>query len=88
MTHRSRRELERAVEDLAPERSTRDGHADTPPEEYREAVRAALAYRYDNHDAVDADPTDGRALLAEAVEHVDDPHDTALRDLLGRGGST
>jgi hypothetical protein len=88
MTRRSRRELERALADLTPEGSPNGGHADTPPEEYREAVRAALAYRYDNHGAVDADPTDARALLAEAVEHVDPPHTTTLRDLLGREEAT
>jgi hypothetical protein len=88
MTRRSRRELKRAVEDLAPEGSTRDGRGDTLPEGHRDAVRSALAWRYDNYDAVDADPTDARALLAEAAGHVDEPHDTALRDLLGRGGST
>lgn len=89
MTRRSRREIEQALDDLAGGRSTgggRDGGA--LPEKHREAVRSALAWRYDNYDAADADPADARALLAEAVEHVDDPHAAAIRDLLGRGGST
>ena len=83
MTRPSKRELERAVEDLT------NGGRGTVPEVTdveREAIRAALAYRYDNPDAVDADPTDGRAILAEAVDHVEEPHATTLREFLdGRG---
>lgn len=85
MTRLSKRELERAVDDLT------DGVRATSPEVTeadRKAIRAALAWRYDNPDAVDADPNDTVAVLTEAVDHVEEPHATTLRDLLGREGTT
>ena len=55
--------------------------AQLSPDREREAVRAALAWRYDNYDAVDPDAP----ILAGAVEHVADPHATTLREMLARG---
>lgn len=63
-----------------------DNPTQTLTAQEREAVRAALAWRYDNYGAVDADaePVD---ILGDAAEHVADPHATTLRDMLA-GGDT
>jgi len=63
-----------------------DKRAGTVPESHREAVRAALGWRYDNYDAADADSGNTEAVFSEAAEHVEEPHATTLREMLGRGG--
>ena len=58
---------------------------------HREAIREALAYRYEQDGGLDGDLTDPagrRAFLADAADHVDEPHSTVLRELLDAGGST
>jgi len=58
-----------------------DNPAQLSTDREREAVRAALAWRYDNYDAVAPDAP----ILAGAVEHVEEPHATALREMLAGG---
>lgn len=70
-----------AVEEQLP-----DKQAGKVPESHREAVRAALGWRYDNYDAAGADFGNTEAVFSEAAEHVEEPHATTLREMLGRGG--
>ena len=72
-----------AVEERLPDR-----RAGTLPERHREAVQAGLAYYYDHYDAVGAESDDMAVRLSKVVEHVDEPHATALREILGREGDT
>jgi hypothetical protein len=65
----------------AVEETLADTSAQPSTEREREAIRAALAWRYDNYDAIDPDAP----ILAGAVEHVADPHATTLREMLARG---
>lgn len=58
---------------------------------HREAIREALAYRYEQDGGLDGDltdPADRREFLADAADHVDEPHSTVLGELLAAGGST
>lgn len=63
-----------------------DNPTQTLTAQEREAVRAALAWRYDNNGTVDAD-AEPVEILSDAAKHVADPHATALRDILA-GGDT
>ena len=85
MTRHSKREIERAVDDLAGGVDSRPSVGDVTDAE-RDAIRAALAYRYANYDTAggspESDPGEVRAFLRDASEHVEEPHATTLRDLL------
>ena len=70
-----------AVEGQLPDRRAR-----TASESHKEAVRAALGWRYDNYDAADADSGNTEAVFSEAAENVEEPHATTLREMLGREG--
>jgi hypothetical protein len=72
-----------AVEEQLPDRRARE-----PPESHKEAVRAGLAYYYDHYDAVGAESDDIAVSLSKVVEHVDEPHATTLREILGREENT
>lgn len=57
---------------------------------HRQAIRKALAYRYEQDGGLDGDltdPADRREFLADAADHVDEPHSTVLGELLDAGGS-
>lgn len=84
MTRKSKREIERALDALA------DGSRTSTPgdvsNQVREAVRAALAYRYANYGTVDRSSRE--AFLRDAAAHVDEPHAATLRELVdGRGSA-
>jgi len=85
MTRRSKRESETVVDDRADGGESRTSDGDVTDAE-RDAIRAALAYRYANDDTVagspDGDPAEVRAFLRDAADHVDEPHATTLRTLL------
>ncbi|SEW20488.1 hypothetical protein [Halobacterium jilantaiense] len=88
MTRHSKRELERALDDLTTEATT----PGDVPDRVREAFRAALAYRYANYGSVAGDP-DGDseemgAFLRDASDHVEEPYATALRELIDARRST
>ena len=72
-----------AVEEQLPDR-----RAGTAPESHKEAVRAALGWRYDTNTDPETPVNDMPAVLAEAAEHVDEPHATTLREILGRERDT
>ena len=72
-----------AVEEHLPDR-----RAGTLLESHKEAVRAALGWRYDTNTDSEAPVNDMPAVLAEAAEHVDEPHATTLREILGRERDT
>jgi len=84
MTGRSKRELERRLDDLddAPDSSGAEasGHAagsDLPPEA-KAAVREILAYRYRHYgDLSDPNRTPRDAILTETLDHM--PSDRAAR---------
>lgn len=83
MTRKSKREIERALEDLG----DRSGAVESPSEltdEQRDAVRASLRYRRQAYP--DGDAPTGRALFQEALDHVDDCHAARLEALLAHTG--
>lgn len=80
---KSKREIEKAVEELAPADAVRRSSSDID-ERHREAVRAALEHRYDPATDVvgslDGDAADRRAFLADAAEHVAPDHAVVIRE--------
>lgn len=88
MTRRSKRSLERAVDDLDAGGYNRPTGGDIP-KSHAEAVVAALAYRYDNYGTLDGDP-DGhpeerRAFFLDAANHIEEPHASVLREWFSGG---
>ena len=87
MTRKSKREIERAVEELAPADAVRRPSSNVD-ERQREAVRAALERRYHPETDLVGDPGgdehERRAFLADAAGHVAPDHAVVIREeLLG-----
>ena len=90
MTRKSKREIERAVEELAPADAVRRPSSDLD-ERHREAIRAAFEYRYSSDGDLVGDPngdeSERRAFLDDAADHVAPDHGVVIREtLLGDGG--
>jgi hypothetical protein len=91
MTRRSKREIERILDDLEEGRTSSEGDPALTTA-HRAAVQAALEYYYGNYDTaagdLNGDPSERRAVFREAADHVEEPHATTLRELTDGRGST
>jgi len=83
MTRKSKREIERALESLTDDNGGDNTSPESLEDTHREAVREALAYRYQGGELAGdpwGDRHERREFLETAAGHVDEPHSTVLED--------